>query len=58
LGKLGEGKVGDISYEELIFQKLCTRVEALEWKEIRKLNNRKLSIPLPLPNSSNKYHTR
>jgi len=30
--KLREGKVGDISYEELIFQKLRTRVEALERK--------------------------
>jgi hypothetical protein len=30
--KLGEGKVGDVSYEELIFQKLRTRVEALERK--------------------------
>jgi hypothetical protein len=32
LSKLGEGKVGDISYKELIFQKLCRRVKALEQK--------------------------
>jgi Ran GTPase-activating protein (RanGAP) involved in mRNA processing and transport len=32
LSKLEEGKVRDISYKELIFQKLCTRVEALEQK--------------------------
>ena len=31
--KLGEGKIGDISYKEHIFQKLCTRVEAQERKE-------------------------
>jgi hypothetical protein len=31
--KLGEGKVGNISYKESIFQKLRARVEALERKE-------------------------
>jgi hypothetical protein len=32
LSKLGKGKVRDISYKELIFQKLCTRVKALKQK--------------------------
>jgi hypothetical protein len=31
--KLGEGKIGDITYEEHVFQLLCTRVKALERKE-------------------------
>lgn len=45
LSKLGEGKAGDISYEELIFQKLRSRVEALERKRDKEVQQEVVHAP-------------